>query len=203
MRGGFTLVELLVVIGIISLLASIILVATQTARSRGIDSKYAQEADNLRQAILLYRSNHNETLPACTADAPFPNWPYHCYDSAGSPYLDSTLAPLVTENDISKIPHYAGWPNTGAAWAVTDYLPNIYNYNGDPATEFSCDPVTYSNWTVGSLPGIMVIISNENLPLRKMSYTACDSNTGQCTLVPINGTGSINGINYYCFSLAY
>jgi prepilin-type N-terminal cleavage/methylation domain-containing protein len=60
---GFTLIELLVVIAIIGLLASIILASLSTARVKARDARRISDIDQLRTAIELYASDHNDTYP--------------------------------------------------------------------------------------------------------------------------------------------
>ncbi|MES3005319.1 MAG: type II secretion system protein [Patescibacteria group bacterium] len=54
--GGFTLIELMIVISIIGLLSSIVLVALGSGRQRGINSNIAQQMAQMRNAIELYRT---------------------------------------------------------------------------------------------------------------------------------------------------
>lgn len=69
-KSGFTLIELMVVVGIIALLASVVLAALNTARKKGAD---AAVKSNLRNAIgqgeILYTTrtaNLNTYINACT-----------------------------------------------------------------------------------------------------------------------------------------
>ena len=63
---GFTLIELLVVIAIIGLLASVVLLALNSARARSRDAKRLADVRQISSAIELY-VNDNGTYPAATA----------------------------------------------------------------------------------------------------------------------------------------
>lgn len=65
---GFTLVELLVVVGIIGVLASVSLVSISSVRMRARDSKRIQDVRELSKALDLYAiSNANYLLQGCGA----------------------------------------------------------------------------------------------------------------------------------------
>lgn len=65
---GFTLVELLVVLSIMSFLASIVITSVTGARSKGVDSSIKQTMNNMRaQAQLFYESQNPFTYTGvCT-----------------------------------------------------------------------------------------------------------------------------------------
>jgi prepilin-type N-terminal cleavage/methylation domain-containing protein len=59
-QSGFTLVELLIIIGIIGLLASIILTALGTVRSKARDARRKSEMIQIQKALELYYAQNNE-----------------------------------------------------------------------------------------------------------------------------------------------
>lgn len=63
-RGGFTLVELLVVISIISLLASTVFASLNSARAKARDAQRVQALNEMRKAIELYFDNNGNYPPA-------------------------------------------------------------------------------------------------------------------------------------------
>jgi type II secretion system protein G len=58
-RKGFTLIEILVVLAIIGLLASIVIVRANTTRARARDAERVSEIKSLQNALELYFTNNN------------------------------------------------------------------------------------------------------------------------------------------------
>ena len=60
--GGFTLMELLIVIAIIGVLASIILVSLRSARLKGSDAAIRTELNALKNQASIYFANNNNSF---------------------------------------------------------------------------------------------------------------------------------------------
>jgi len=70
-QKSFTLIELLVVIAIIALFASLIVVATASARNRGKDARAMAEMDQMRKgAAIIYAHDASYLNVLCSTTAP-------------------------------------------------------------------------------------------------------------------------------------
>jgi type II secretion system protein G len=65
-RKGFTLVELLIVVIILAILAAVVIPQMSNASSEAKESALRASLNTVRQAISLYRVQHNETYPGPT-----------------------------------------------------------------------------------------------------------------------------------------
>lgn len=75
-QKGFTVIELLVVIAVIGLLASIVLVSLKGAMERARMGKAQTEMDQIKKAMLVYKSQFGELPPPgdnCSACSNPPN----------------------------------------------------------------------------------------------------------------------------------
>lgn len=138
-EGGFTLVELLVVIGIIAILATILLLQLGTARAKGRDAKRISDMNQIRTALELYFDD-NSTYPAALTELvpatgnkylqklptdPLPGKSY-TYCASGTQYqvsaqLEQYNNALKNDADINRA---APCVNGGGDDAVTDCSTN-------------------------------------------------------------------------------
>ena len=128
-RSGFTLVELLVVIGIIALLISILLPALSKARNQANTVKCLSNVKQLALAAKLFAADHKGYIPTSTSDAPtgsvvryndayMQKWIYR--NSNGTPTVSDWASSLML---------YLGFKDTDAN--------NFQNQNSSPNPSFS------------------------------------------------------------------
>lgn len=125
-RRGFTIVELLIVIVVIAILATISIVAYRGIQGRARDSQRLQDMATITKALELYKIQTGE-------------YPESSYNGAGgwevsSINPDSFLDDLKTSGVLSKIP--IDPVNTGNADTSTSRIYAYYRY---PAGYGGCD----------------------------------------------------------------
>jgi general secretion pathway protein G len=65
-QSGFTLVELLIVVIILGILAAVVIPQFNTAAAESKEAALASNLATIRQAIELYKVQHNDTFPGAT-----------------------------------------------------------------------------------------------------------------------------------------
>lgn len=123
---GFTLIELMVVISIISFLSSIVLVAIKDVREKAFLNKAVVEMKSLQNAVELYKNQFGS----------YPGDSFNFYrDYNQTEFTNFVQTNLVANNFISKIPHSPNYPNNCTGNIIscvnTGYMMGYtrYNYN--------------------------------------------------------------------------
>lgn len=136
-RHAFTLVELLVVIGIIAVLVAILL----PTLGRSKDQAYrVQCMNNMRQlmlATLMYAGDNKQTMPQCNWGGQTNGWLYGAPKFlTGDPANVETgqLWPYLKTRKVYRCPVHTDFRSTGPSERLTSYLMNggVQNYAGDP-----------------------------------------------------------------------
>ncbi len=114
LEKGFTLVELLVVISILSLMSSIVLVGVASARKKARDSVRNQNLKQLVTAIEFYRIENGQSPPITTIPSN-PNQLNYTDSSNWNPEVSTALAPYLV-----KMPPSLGNINYTYAYAYNN-----------------------------------------------------------------------------------
>ena len=181
---GFTLVELLVVIGIIAVLISVLLPAMAKARASANTVACASNLRQIGQGFTMYVANNSNKgyLPAPYANAP-EIWP-DCY-------WYGKLQPYLTQQKSDSLP----WPQTNNynfSFGLLYHCPGKLNWNlGGPLDVQRvsyCMSLLVNPWTV--VPG------RRNVKFNRVSeYTLTQKDITKIALILENNYGNSIAIN--------
>lgn len=101
LKKGFTLVEVMVVVSIISFISSILSLNLAQARAKAQDTVRVADVRTLKTAVAAYKLDHDGSAPPMPSGVSVP-----ITDS--SPSFASTLAPLISGKYISSLPSGQG-----------------------------------------------------------------------------------------------
>ena len=159
-RGGFTLIELMVVISIIASLASVILIGVRAAQASGRDAARTSNSLQVRDALALYQNDHGGVpagvttsgmaITGCTKMTVNNVVSWDCKgDLQGTTANPGVLKPLVDGGYISHIPvdmintngleyHYITADSTGVSGSIAITDSSSFGYVSERK---SLDPV--------------------------------------------------------------
>ncbi len=104
---GFSLIELMIVIAIIGLLASIVMISLDKTKSKARDTKRVAEAKSVEQALHLYSLDHGGKYPYSALSASYfkDKTPQEiCIDNSIKADLQNVFTELVDGKYLSQIP---------------------------------------------------------------------------------------------------
>lgn len=168
-QKGFTLVEILIVIGIIGLISSVVTISMAQARVKGRDSKRKSDLVQIQKALEIYYNTNNEYPHTCGATptcVSIPDW-YGMAQFAPATYRNTSGAtgyiPNLAPTFITNLPTDPS--GITANWSGYLYKSDGVNYkllahitgpeSFPPANDFfhdSCRPTTA--WRVTNNPSV-------------------------------------------------
>ncbi len=118
-KQGFTLLELLIVVGIIALMAAVVFAALNNARSKGGDAGVKSNLHSIANAAeLFFVNNSNSYLPAGGSTFTIATCP--AYSASGTNMLskDKTAATSIAQAISNGGNNGSSCYNSATAWAV-------------------------------------------------------------------------------------
>jgi len=161
-KSGFTIVELLVVIVVIAILASVSIVAYNGIQGRARDSQRTQDMNNIVKSLELYKTI-NGAYPAVHQTSGAYGW------EVSTDGMDATnfISDLVLSDTVSSVPvdpANSGDPtDLGPSWNSDSKLYFYYKY---PAGSYGCDAARGEYYVLGvtRMDGIAVGQSHPSSP---------------------------------------
>jgi prepilin-type N-terminal cleavage/methylation domain-containing protein/prepilin-type processing-associated H-X9-DG protein len=154
-RNGFTLVELLVVIGIIALLIAILLPSLQKARAQAQQVACAANLREIYKATLMYSNTYSQyVMPASggtSSDQRFQWWGVDMIGAVYGQQVGNQAATVDLVGQLLKCPANARATEDLTGW-VTGKYQGSYTYNGSMGDWRAMDPsdptnyVKYKDW---------------------------------------------------------
>ncbi len=123
--SGFTLIEILVVVAIVSMLGTIVFASLNSARARARDVRRRADLNQLRTALELYYDSHNQTYPD-TAGVFYTS-------EAGAPESNNggNWIPGLVPQYISRLPHDPRAASDHPNPPCSGLAPERYIYSSD------------------------------------------------------------------------
>lgn len=126
---GFTLLELLMVITVIGLLASILLVLLNQARLKGRDASIKTHLTEIRTQMEIYFSSNNHYGPGMALDdCPTLAGPTIFYTDITLRKLFAKVADQLTAGQTANCAALPAFPDNAGTWAVSAPLQAVTGY---------------------------------------------------------------------------
>lgn len=178
-KKGFTLMELLVVIGIIALLAAIMMPALSGARESAKAAACLSNEKNVSTAIAVYSQDNRNYFPTC--------YDYINGASGGGGYNHWTamINPMDYSTDANSI-SWGVYPKQSPAYVCPSHVPGGFAPTDHTTTRVPTDPASNGVMQLTQTAGIddqqaarLSYVANEVLMPRKKYGSAMDANNVQ------------------------
>jgi general secretion pathway protein G len=143
MKNGFTLIEILVVISVISLLASVVLYSTSEAKLKGNDAKMVVEAKEIEKAIILYKDDNGGKVPT-GLNSVYKNNSLGVMVREDTPEFQDVMEELVANDYIPAIPQSPdgeSYSYLASADEESAVFAAALNYPSTGSSSNSCDSI--------------------------------------------------------------
>lgn len=133
-KGGFTLIELMVVISIIALISSVVLVSLKAAREKARNTSHIQNLVQLRNAIEEYANKNNGKYPLPAGVFNInglylgnrPSLPPYNNENNGTYYTPDWIPGLVSGGYIKQLPQFIDTYGTPPPAGCANLRPTYY-----------------------------------------------------------------------------
>ena len=135
-KGGFTLVEILIVVVILGILAAIVIPQFTEASTEAKESRLVSDLQTMRSQLELYKIQHNDNLPPTTGFAAFESAMIGYTDVDGN--IQAGPGPNIYGPYVQKIPtnpwNDLNTVSFNARTPIGQVGSNNAGWNLDPAT---------------------------------------------------------------------
>ncbi len=148
-RKGFTLIEILIVVAIIAILASIVLVGLGPSQQAGRDARRLSDLHEIQNGLELFYNKcgfyPGTAAPTCTVGSPGTDWTGFQATLAGAGIGINTGG--VPQDPSSNQTYGYEWSSTNSSYILGTVLENT---NNSVLINYTAPTVTGGTWVVGS-----------------------------------------------------
>lgn len=193
-KKGFTVIELMVVISIISSLSSIVLAGLNTAKAKGRDSFRISQIKEVQKALAIYYSNHSN-YPSNLYSFPLPSteqipesWSYMIQELSNEKLISARFSMNDSQIKLYPILIKTALASLGFTYYGCSIQDPLYRTGDDYSLSFgyaaSADQKSYK---------IRVILENSNNPVLNNSYSGTFLDTSSTGI-----TACDKSLKHYC-----
>lgn len=188
---GFTLIELMTVILIISLISAIVFASLKGARDKAMLTKAVEELKSVQQAVEMYKNQFG--LYPGNIDEVYDDDNSHILN-LNSNWNDFINTSLKNNKFISQVPNSPNYPNNCVdhdSCVNNGYITGYVYYNPLPDYYFICDGQKVDNY-------VLYIAAN----VKKINLPRLHYQSGVSLLNPVTWQPGIDSLPYvYCLSM--